>query len=35
MFAHRLVRLIESHADKLAEGLVRKLQESGVGYEGA
>jgi hypothetical protein len=30
MFAHRLVRLIESHADKLAEGLIRKLKESGA-----
>jgi len=28
MFAHRLVRLIETHADKLAEGLMRKLKES-------
>ena len=30
MFAHRLVRLIESHADKLSEGLIRKLKESGA-----
>ena len=28
MFAHRLVRLIESHAENLAEGLMRKLKES-------
>jgi len=28
MFAHRLVRLIEAHAEKLAEGLLRKLKES-------
>ena len=28
MFAHGLVRLIERHAEKLAEGLMRKLKES-------
>ena len=28
MFAHRLVRLIEAHAETLAEGLLRKLKES-------
>ena len=28
MFAHRLVRLIEEHADKLSEGLIRKLRNS-------
>jgi hypothetical protein len=28
MFAHRLVRLIEEHADKLSEGLIRKVRSS-------
>jgi hypothetical protein len=28
MIAHRLVRLIEQHADKLSEGLMRKLKNS-------
>lgn len=28
MFAHRLVRLIEEHADKLSEGLIQKIRKS-------
>ena len=28
MFAHRLVRLIEQHAEQLSEGLIRKVKDS-------
>lgn len=30
MFAHRLVRLIETHADQLSEGLIKKVKDSEV-----